>query len=288
MPVPEGVAATVHFLFVIAATLQGAIWLRTLIVDLVEQRAAAGGAHGSNLGSAVNIVRLLVSVAVFAVAIVLVLDNLGVNVTGLVAGLGVGGIAIGLAAQGIFSDLFAALSIIFDRPFRVGDVITYDGKEGPVTGTVEQIGLKSTRIRALTGELRIIGNALLLEQELTNYAGRSVYRKKLTVGVTYQTPADLADQIPDLMEAEVERAGYRFVRAAFVGFGASSLDFELEFEIDTPDNLEAQRGFQQVALAIFRAFNSRGIDFAYPTQINFTAAPDGKPVMPWPEREAAE
>ncbi len=289
MTVPEGVAATVHFLFVIAATLQAAIWLRTLVVDLVERRARAGGAHGTGLGSAVQIIRLLVSVAIFAVAAILVLDNLGVNVTGLIAGLGVGGIAIGLAAQGIFSDLFAALSIIFDRPFRVGDSISYQGKEGPVRGTVQEIGLKSTRIRAETGELRIIGNAKLLEQELTNFAGRTIYRHTLKLGVTYQTPADLADAIPDLMEAEVERAGHRFIRAGFVGFGASSLDYDLEFEVETDDGRdEAQRGLQQVALAIFRTFNDRGIDFAYPTQLNLTAAPDGKPVMPWPEQEAAE
>jgi small-conductance mechanosensitive channel len=100
------------------------------------------------LGSAIGIIRLLVTVALFAIAIILILDNLGVNVTGLVAGLGIGGIAIGLAAQGIFKDLFSALSIIFDRPFRRGDTITFD----QTTGTVEQIGLKSTRIRSLGGK----------------------------------------------------------------------------------------------------------------------------------------
>ncbi|RJT23280.1 hypothetical protein D5I55_10705 [Chakrabartia godavariana] len=142
----------------------------------VEHRATSGGDDDVNISSALGIIRLLVSFAVFAIATVLILDNLGVNVSGLVAGLGIGGIAIGLAAQGIFSDLFAALSIIFDKPFRVGDTITYSGKEGMVTGTVEEIGLKSTRIRAITGELRIIGNTSLLAQEVTNYAGRSLYR----------------------------------------------------------------------------------------------------------------
>src|SRR6476646_4777790 len=98
----------------------------------------------STLGNATSIIRVLVSVALFALAIVVILDNLGVNVTALVAGLGIGGIAIGLAAQGIFSDLFAALSIVFDRPFRRGDIIRF----GTTTGTVERIGLKTTRIRA--------------------------------------------------------------------------------------------------------------------------------------------
>lgn len=226
---------------------------------------------------------MLVSFAVFAIATVLILDNLGVNVSGLVAGLGIGGIAIGLAAQGIFSDLFAALSIIFDKPFRVGDTITYSGKEGMVTGTVEEIGLKSTRIRAITGELRIIGNTSLLAQEVTNYAGRSLYRMHLAVGVIYQTPPDVAASIPDLMRNEVERAGHRFVRANFTGFAASSIDFELYFEADVDDIVTANNAYQDVALGILRQFNNQNIEFAYPTQTTFTAAPDGRMVLPYPE-----
>ena len=112
------------------------------------------------------IIRVLVSVALFAIAGILILDNLGVNVTALVAGLGIGGIAIGLAAQGIFSDLFAALSILFDKPFKKGDTIRYDNS----TGTVERIGLKTTRLRSLTGEQLIMANTKLLEREIHNLA----------------------------------------------------------------------------------------------------------------------
>lgn len=278
---PPQVAKTITFLFTVAATVQAAIWIRAFVIDLVEQRVSDGDGDYGNLHSALNIIRLLISVTVFAVAGILILDNLGVNVTGLVAGLGVGGIAIGLAAQGIFSDLFAALSIIFDRPFEVGDTITYQGKEGPITGTVEQIGLKSTRIRSLTGELRILANAKLLEQELTNYQGRSFYRLHLTVGVTYQTPADLADSIPDLMQAQVEQAGQKFIRATFTGFGDSSLNFEVYFNADVDNIVDAQKAYQKVALGIFRSFAEKGIEFAYPTQTNFTAAPDGTMIMPY-------
>src|SRR5690606_11757953 len=172
-------------------------------------------AEANGLASAMGIIKLLVSIAVFAIAAVVILDNLGANVTGLVAGLGIGGIAIGLAAQGIFSDLFAALSILFDKPFRVGDTITYQGKEGPVTGTVVRIGLKSTRVLALTGELRIIGNTQLLAQEVTNFMGRQMYRFHLVVGVIYQTPPELLAELPTLMRGEVEKAGHRVVRASF-------------------------------------------------------------------------
>ena len=281
---PQVLAQTISFLFVVAAVFQAAFWARTFVLELIQQRAMSGNPEDeTNLASALRIIELLVSVAIFAIAAILILDNLGVNVTGLVAGLGIGGIAIGLAAQGIFSDLFAALTIIFDKPFRVGDVITYNGNEGPITGTVEEIGLKSSRIRSLTGELRIIGNAQLLAQEVTNYTGRSVYRLHLPVGVTYQTPPDVAETIPALMKQLVEEASARFIRANFVGFGASSIDFEVFFEADV-DNIVAAQGFnQKVALGILRCFNERGIEFAYPTQTTFTAAPDGKMIMPYPE-----
>lgn len=280
---PEQIAQTISFLFVVAAVIQAALWVRSLILGFVEYRATSGEDDDANISSALGIIRLLVSFAVFAIAAILILDNLGVNVSGLVAGLGIGGIAIGLAAQGIFSDLFAALSIIFDKPFRVGDTITYSGKEGMVTGTVEEIGLKSTRIRSITGELRIIGNTSLLAQEVTNYTGRSLYRMHLAVGVIYQTDPDVAASIPDLMRHEVERVGHRFVRANFTGFGASSIDFELYFEADVDDIVTAKNAYQDVALGILRQFNSQNIEFAYPTQTTFTAAPDGRMVLPYPE-----
>src|SRR5690606_2213447 len=215
----------------------------------------------ASLASAMGIIRLLVSVTVFIIAAVFVLDNLGVNVTALVAGLGIGGIAIGLAAQGIFSDLFAALSIIFDKPFRVGDTITYQGKEGPVTGTVEQIGLKSTRIRALTGELRIIGNTQLLAQEVTSYLGRSSFRFQLPFGVIYQTDPALLARIPALVQAEVDRAGHRYINAWLKAFGPSSIDFDFLFEVEDSDSIRANKALETVALGVLRSFSEHGIEF---------------------------
>jgi len=280
---PADVAQTVGFLFTVAAALQVALWARTLILGMIERRTIGQESDATTLTSALSIIRLLVSIGVFAIAGIVVLDNLGVNVTALVAGLGIGGIAIGLAAQGIFSDLFAALSIIFDKPFRIGDTITYQGKEGPVTGTVEQIGLKSTRIRALTGELRIIGNTQLLAQEVTNFVGRRMFRFQLPIGVIYQTDPALLAEIPALLRAEVDRAGHRFVNAWLKAFGPSSIDFDFLFEVDTYDAGEANAALQAVALGVLGTFRERGIEFAYPTQTTFTAAPDGTMVMPYPE-----
>jgi len=278
---PEVVAQTISFVFVVAATFQVAIWARTFVLGLIEHRAGHDGSD-ANLASAMTIIRLLVSFAVFAVALIFVLDNLGVNVTGLVAGLGVGGIAIGLAAQGIFGDLFAALSILFDKPFVVGDQITYQGKEGPVTGHVERIGLKSTRIRGQGGELRIIANAKLLEQELTNLTGRAFHRLSIRFGVIYQTDPHVLQTLPDLLNQIVEARGHDFVRGTMIAFGPSSLDYELVFDCQAPEINEARSNFQTVALAILDAFRERGIEFAYPTQTTFTAAPDGTLIMPYP------
>ena len=142
---PALVLTTIRFLFTVITVIQVAIWVREIVLGFVQIRAGHQGAE--TLANAMGIIRVLVSVAVFAIALIVILDNLGVNVTGLVAGLGIGGIAIGLAAQGIFPDLFAALSILFDKPFRQGEVINYD----QTTARVEKIGLMTTRLRAVTG-----------------------------------------------------------------------------------------------------------------------------------------
>jgi small-conductance mechanosensitive channel len=142
---PTLVHDTVFTLFTVVSVFQAAIWVREVVFGAVEHRTRHQIHNGQAISSALGIIRLLVTIAIFSIAVVVVLSNLGVDVTGLVAGLGVGGIAIGLAAQGIFADLFAALAILFDRPFQVGDAISYD--KGAGSGTVEAIGLKSTRIR---------------------------------------------------------------------------------------------------------------------------------------------
>ena len=284
---PQMVSTTISFVFVVAATFQAAIWARTFVLGFIEHRAGNGLAD-PHLTSAMAIIKLLVSFAVFAIAVIFVLDNLGVNVTGLIAGLGVGGIAIGLAAQGIFGDLFAALSILFDKPFQVGDTIVYQGKEGPITGTVERIGLKSTRIRSTAGDLRILANAKLLEQELTNYTGRTYHRMALKIGVVYRTDLDVAEHLPELLRTAVEHAGHRFVRASFIGFGPSSLDYELLFDAQVHEIPAAKSAFQAVGMAILRAFAAHGIDFAYPTQTSFTAAPDGTLIMPYPKGSSSD
>lgn len=263
--------------FTIAFALQGAIWARELILALIAKRVGDGTTE-SALGNATAIIRVLVSVALFALAIVVILDNLGVNVTALVAGLGIGGIAIGLAAQGIFADLFAALSILFDKPFRRGDIVRY----GTTTGTVEKIGLKTTRLRGVSGEQVIMSNTKLLDQELYNVTDARVRRIWLTFGLTYQTPPDTVERLPEVVTRPVEDIkNCKLVRCGATAFGPSAIECELVYDDRSRDPDTLARHKSAIIIGVKRIFEREGIQFAYPTQTTFTAAPDGTMVMPY-------
>ncbi|RIX27357.1 mechanosensitive ion channel family protein [Sphingomonas edaphi] len=278
--VPPKLARLADILFIVAAALQVAIWAREIILGVIRSRVGEDPG-ASTLGNAMSLIRVLVSVAAFAIAFIVILDNLGVNVTALVAGLGIGGIAIGLAAQGIFSDLFAALAIVFDRPFRRGDVIRY-GAAPSTVGTVERIGLKTTRLRAVTGEQVIMANTKLLEQEVTNIADARVRRITLPFGLVYQTSPDTIDRLPEIVdEAISEVKSCRLVRCVALNFGASSIDCELVYDDRTRDADVLAKHKSAIITSVMRIFAREGIEFAYPTQTTFTAAPDGTLVMPW-------
>jgi small-conductance mechanosensitive channel len=280
--VPARIERLFDILFTIGFALQGAIWARELALGLISRKAGEDPSETA-VGNALAVIRVLVSVTLFAIAIILILDNLGVNVTGLVAGLGIGGIAIGLAAQGIFSDLFAALSILFDKPFKRGDVIQFD----KTTGTVERIGLKTTRLRSVNGEQVVMANTKLLEREIRNFAGGRSRRAQLPFGLVYQTAPEQLEKVTSLAKAAVEaRKGCSFVRCAILGFGPSSIDFELIFDCRGTDANKVAADRTAVALGILRSFAEHGLEFAYPTQTTFTAAPDGKMIMPYPSSPA--
>jgi small-conductance mechanosensitive channel len=274
---PAPLSRAMFVIFTIAAVIQVAIWLREIILALVERRAHQSGTEHETLQSAMTLIKLGVSFAVFAIATIVILDNLGVNVTGLIAGLGVGGIAIGLAAQGIFSDLFAAISIIFDRPFKRGDTVTY----GTTTARVEKIGMKSTRLRALTGEEKIISNSKLLEMEITNNT-QTVYRRvNFLLSLVCHTSPALATKVPAILQEIVEAHDGEFIRAGFTTFAPSSLDFQLVFDVPSDDIDVMFASRHAVGIAIVERFAREGIEFAYPTQTTYTASPDGTLVMPY-------
>ncbi|MEH6789988.1 mechanosensitive ion channel family protein [Parasphingorhabdus sp.] len=276
---PSSFDRLVHVLFTISAVLQVAIWLREIILGLIVRRTSQDPDQHETLENAMTLIRLFVTFILFAIAAIMILDNLGVDVTGLIAGLGVGGIAIGLAAQGIFSDLFAALSIIFDKPFRRGETISYD----TTVGTIEKIGLKSTRLRAITGEEIIISNTNLLDKEIVNMTRLARRRTRFGIGVIYQTRPEDARRIPALLQKIVEDNDAVFIRSGFVGFGDSSINFELDFDIMSSEYEVVYQGRHTIGLAILQKFNEEGLEFAYPTQTTFTAAPDGEMILPYPE-----
>jgi small-conductance mechanosensitive channel len=256
---PGALLSAIDFIFTVAAVIQGAIWVRELILVVVAHRAERGDADSSALANAMGVIRILVNVVIWAIAVILVLDNLGVNVTALVAGLGIGGIAIGLAAQGIFSDLFAALAIIFDRPFRRGDTIQY----GTTIGTVEAIGLKTTRLRALSGEQVVMANTKLLEQEVRNLRLIQERRVALMLPIAPNTEAEKLERIPDLLRAIVEaQPATRFDHALAVGVTGNSTDIELIFYMTDPDAELMINTRHRVVVDATRALQGAGIAFA--------------------------
>jgi len=281
---PPALLSLITFLFTIAAAVQGAIWVRAFLISLVERRASASDAsQAGTIGSAVGILTVIINVLVWTVAAIILLDNLGVNVTGLVAGLGIGGIAIGLAAQGIFSDLFAALSILLDRPFAKGDWIQVGGPQG-VVGRVEHIGLKTTRLRALSGEMVVLSNANLLNQQINNLADFRQRRVVLTLDVLYQTEPGLLERLPDELRAIVEAQPLcRFDRAHIVQFAPSAIQLEMVFIVEDPGLLPMMDARHQVAIAIVRRFHELGVEFAFPAQVSYLAGPDGRIVEPHPD-----
>ena len=263
---PPLVEQTILVLFTIASSLQGALWVRELVLGVIEHRA--GGAQSTALGSAVGIIRLLVTITLFAIAIVQILGNLGVNVTGLIAGLGIGGIAIGLAAKGIFDDLFSALSIIFDRPFQRGDSIKWD----KTSGTVEQIGLKTTRVRATTGEEVVISNTNLLNKEIHNMARLARRRVEFVLHIAYQTPTELLRAAQGDIKRVVESVDKcKLVRCGIVDFAAPTIELKVEFDVQSRDWDKVFQARHEVAVALLARFEEAGIEFA---------GPDGKSITP--------
>ena len=266
---PHGLARIIDIAFIIAFAFQGAIWVREFILGLIGRRVAEENGSGA-LANAMALIRVLVSVAVFAIAIIIALENLGVNVTALVAGLGIGGIAIGLAAQGIFSDLFAALSIVFDRPFRRGDIIRYGG----VPGTVERIGLKTTRIRSLTGEQLIMANTKLLEREIHNMAAAKARRMTVYMAVSLESDAKKLDQVPVLAEEAVtSRDGCKLVRCAANGVGSGAISFELVYDDKALDNNRAAANRSAVILHLINGLKSERIQLTRMSDISPPLAP---------------
>jgi small-conductance mechanosensitive channel len=215
-----------------------------------------------------DLVGFVMRLVVWTAVLLVLLDNLGVDITALVAGLGVGGIAVALAAQNILGDLFASLSIVLDKPFVVGDFIAI----GEFLGSVEHVGLKTTRLRSLSGEQVVFSNADLLGSRVRNY-GRMFERRVLfSLGVTYQTPPDKMRRIPVMIREIVESQDrVRFDRAHFQGFGDFALLFEVVYYVLSREYNVHMDIQQSINMTLLERFAAEGIEFAYPTQTVFVS-----------------
>ncbi len=208
----------------------------------------------------------LISFLIWVLGLVFLLDNLGINVSAVIAGLGIGGIAIALAAQAVLADLFSYFVIFFDRPFEIGDFIVVGDK----AGAIEYIGIKTTRIRALGGEELVFSNRELTNSIIHNYKKMERRRVVFHIGVIYQTTAEQLKEIPGLVKEIIEsQTDVTFDRAHFYNYGDSSLDFEFVYYVIGADYTKYMDIQQAINLKIFEEFEKRGIEFAYPTRTLF-------------------
>lgn len=209
-------------------------------------------------------------VALWSFILLLILENLGIEVTALLTGLGIGGVAIALAVQNILGDLFASLSIVVDKPFVIGDYIVVDD----LMGTVENIGLKTTRVRSLWGEQLVFPNSNLLQSRIRNFKRMDERRVLFKIGVLYETPPEKLAALPGLIRETIEtQSPVRFDRAHFQGFGDSSLNYEIVYFVLSSDYNKYMDIQQAINLELVRRCAAEGIGFAYPTRTVYVQQP---------------
>jgi small-conductance mechanosensitive channel len=259
----------------IGLALQGGVWASRIAGGWIGTRGRAREATDGAALMALALLGFAARVAIWTLVLLVVLDQLGFNITALVAGLGIGGVAIALAVQNVLGDLFASLSIVLDRPFVVGDFIIVDD----LMGTVERVGVKTTRVRSLSGEVLVFSNSDLLKSRIRNYQQMLERRVVFSVGVTYETPAEKVRRIPAMLREAVEaQARTRFDRAHFKEYADSSLAFEVVYHVLDRDFNLFMDVQQAINLAILDRFASQGIEFAYPTStLHIRSAPGESP-----------
>jgi small-conductance mechanosensitive channel len=208
----------------------------------------------------------LVKFVIWGIGITFLLDNLGFKISAVVAGLGIGGIAVALAAQAILGDLFSYFVIFFDRPFEIGDFIII----GDFMGSIEHIGIKTTRIRSLGGEQLVFSNTDLTNSRIRNYKRMEKRRVVFKLGIVYQTTTSQVKEVPGIIKTAIENVQDTvFDRAHFATYGDFSLDFEVVYYVLSGDYNKYMDIQQDINFEIKEEFEKRGIEFAYPTQTLF-------------------
>ena len=266
LDLPVAATKTIRDVAVIAFLIQAGVWTSALATFWIARVQRSKMETDAAAATTISALGFVARVVIWAVVLLLVLDNLGFQITGLVAGLGIGGIAVALAAQKVLGDLFASASIVIDKPFVIGDFIAV----GDFLGTVEYIGLKTTRLRSLGGEQIIFSNTDLLDSRVRNFKRMVERRIAFTLGVTYQTPKAKVEKIPSIIQGIIDAtANARFDRSHFKTFGSFSLDVETVYWVLSPEFAVYMDTQQQINLEIMEAFEREQIEFAYPTQTLF-------------------
>jgi small-conductance mechanosensitive channel len=267
LEIPPRVELGINRLMIVLLALQVGIWVSAAVAFRLHRRR--GESVESDPTGALAIVNFVAAIVIWSLVTLVALDNLGVNVTALVAGLGIGGIAVALAVQTTLSNLLGSIAIALDKPFVVGDMITVDQD----TGKVERIGIASTRIRSVNGEQIIVSNTDLLKARVRNF-GRMYERRVLfTTGVVYTTPREVLQRIPGIIEAAVrahEKA--RFERCHFLAYGDSALQFETVYFVLDADYLRYANIQQAINLRILEEFERQGIELAYRTRVTLATS----------------
>ena len=260
--------AAVVFLF------QCGLWISKAASSWLTYKASPKMESGTNHQVMnMHIIGFITNVAIWSIAVLLILSNLGINVTALIASLGIGGVAIALAVQNILGDLFASLSIAIDKPFEVGDSIVIDD----LNGTVKYVGLKTTRLTSITGEELIISNADLLKSRIHNFKKMQERRMVFSIGVMFDTPPEKLRRINQIVEDIFSKIDTtRLDRCHFNDIGESSLNYEIAYYVKSPDYIVAMNAQQEINLSLLEHFATEKIEFAFPTQTLYVTKDEKK------------
>jgi small-conductance mechanosensitive channel len=263
LELPDGVDNVFKFIIVVGVAVQMAIWATTSLRFLVERHYAKAGKDDAGARTSVGVLMFIIQLLVWSVFLLLALDNVGVKVTPLLAGLGVGGIAVALAVQAILGDLLSSISIAMDKPFVEGDSLRIDDIEG----TVEKIGIKTTRLRSVTGEQIILSNADVLKSRVRNLGRMPEKRVLFRLQVAYENEPDKVERISTIISGVVKsRQGARFTHCLLMALTPDAMAFEVVYWVDNRPDVNYGETVDAINRGIVREFASSGIVFGYPTQ----------------------
>ncbi len=261
--IPANLSHLLHALFVVVVTVKVAQILQGIVAAGIQRWSQWMAAEDPNAAAMLKNISWVVSLLIWAATVLFIFDNLGINVTAFVASLGIGGIAIALAAQSVLGDAFSSFAIFLDKPFQVGDFIIV----GDLLGTVEHVGFKTTRILSLGGEQLIFSNSDLTGSRIKNYKRMRERRVQFSVGVIYQTSVENVKAIPPMVERVIkEHQQAKFDRAHFKSFGDFALIYEFVFYVLSPDYNVYMDLQQSINFRLIEEFQKAGIEIAYPTQ----------------------